>query len=659
MEIIERVRRKKMSGAKKTAVLFTAFLLILLFIAPVPAKVITYDTTGASGTVQDVINSASSGDSIFLPSGTYYGNLVIGRTIVFGGLDTLNPPKIISDAKSNAGITLSAEGITVNGVVIEGNASTGLLVLSGNNRVSSTTINGHDTGISLKTASNNIFTENTLTGNSVGIEIDHSSRSNTFFLNLLNNPVNVVSRSVQNTFVSSRQEYQYNHADFSGALGNYWAGITLTDSNGDGIGDTSYAPPSSQEDLPGQSDVTDTAPLVSPPGAYTLITSSGPFESTRLGDLIRPQGTLQDPGNTIPVIGQTDGTQPGLAPQGQQPPGQIIGFLSWFWWLIPIAIIISLVGGILFERFRRQRARVHIPPAGDLLEDTRHATIVKKHDESDQSRGEGEPQYAVQLPLALEKKYPGAEYVAEGGVCRVFRAWDEKNNRWVAVKVPIRFDEVTGSQFTKELNVWEGLHHPNIVEIYMANIFPRPYIEMEYVESSLEGEHFPFDEKKAVAIMTGVAEGLRYAHEQGIVHRDIKPGNILVTPDGTPKITDWGLSKAQGTKQSGLIGFSLEYAAPEQLAPNLYGAPGPWTDIFQMGVLFYEMLTGHVPFGGDGMGEVTHAILHDEPAPALAGGKNADAINAIIKKCLMKNPQDRYASVADLLSDLRRLSLEK
>ena len=71
-----------------------------------------------------------------------------------------------------------------------------------------------------------------------------------------------------------------------------------------------------------------------------------------------------------------------------------------------------------------------------------------------------------------------------------FRVHDEKNNRDVAVKVPIRFDEVTGSQFTKELNVWEGLHHKNIVEIYAANIFPRPYIEMEYVESSLEDRAF-------------------------------------------------------------------------------------------------------------------------------------------------------------------------
>ena len=78
-----------------------------------------------------------------------------------------------------------------------------------------------------------------------------------------------------------------------------------------------------------------------------------------------------------------------------------------------------------------------------------------------------------------------------------------------------------------------------------------------------------------------------------------------------------------------------------------------------MGVLFYEMLAGHVPFAGDGMGEITHAILHAEPVPALSGGAHADAINAIITKCIMKRPQDRYASVADLLSDLRHLDLTK
>ena len=239
----------------------------------------------------------------------------------------------------------------------------------------------------------------------------------------------------------------------------------------------------------------------------------------------------------------------------------------------------------------------------------------------------------------------------------MFRAHDEKEGRDVAVKIPIRFDEVSGTQFTKELHVWEGLHHKNIVGIYAANIFPVPYIEMEYVESSLASMPFPLETDRAVAIISGIAEGLRYAHGQGIVHRDIKPENIMVTADGTPKISDWGLSKAQGTKQSGIIGFSLEYAAPEQLAPNIYGEPGQWTDIYQLGVLFYEMLTGQVPFKGGGMGEVTHAILHDDPPPLVLYGPGAAKIREIIQKCMQKRPEDRYPSVTDILKDLQKIRI--
>ncbi len=649
-----------MPRAKNIAILLGLLVVILLTTAPVSAKVITYDGTGAAGTIQDVINNTSSGDSIFLSPGTYYGNFVIDRSIVFGGLDTNNPPKIISGT-SGAGVTLAADGITINGVVIDGNASYGLQVLSSNNRISSTTISGHEFGIGLKSASNNILSGNTLTGNSIGIDVDRSSRSNTFFLNTLNNTVDVFSQSVQNIWTSSRQDYQYNGQDFSGPLGNFWEGASVTDSNGDGIGDTSFSPAPSQEAIPGVTDVTDLAPLASPPSAYTLIKSASPVNATRLGDLMQPSGlqsslqpdNLQVSENPGASPSLSIGSQPGMTPLGQ-PPNPLIGVLIQFWWLIPVAIMISVVGGIWYERFRRRRAPNNAP-TDHLPADARNITVVKNL-KGGVSPGLPEHEYTVRLPAALEKKFPDAEYIAEGGVCRVFRVRDEKNNRYVAVKVPIRFDEVTGSQFTKELNVWEGLHHKNIVELYAANIFPLPYIEMEYVESSLADLNFPFGEEKAAAIIKGVAEGLRYAHEQGIVHRDIKPGNILLTSDGTPKIADWGLSKAQGTKQSGLIGFSLEYAAPEQLAPNLYGEPGPWTDIYQMGVLFYEMLAGHVPFGGGGMGEITHAILHDEPVPALSGGRDADAINAIIAKCLRKQPQDRYASVADLLKDLKNLN---
>jgi hypothetical protein len=651
-----------MPEARCIAVFLCILFALVIVVSPVSAKVVTYDGKGSAGTIQDVINNATNGDSIFLAGGTYYGNFVIDRSLVFGALDSDDPPIMVSSG-SGAGLTLSADGITINGVTIAGNASYGILVLSNNNRISSTTVVGHAHGLELKSASNNIFSDNTITGNSVGVDVDRMSQSNTFFLNSFNNSVDAISQSAGTAWFSARQDYQYQGKDFSGPLGNFWAGAGETYSTGDGVGDELFTIASAGKNSPGGAvGITDPAPLVSPPLSYKLTKSALAVNASPLGGLEPPAGfqsSLQPDNAQASVTSGssqspfTGALQSGKNPQGQ-PPNPLVGFLIQFWWLIPVALLISAAGGIWFERYRR-KGQDH-PLADQNPYESRNATVVKKPADASLT-GEHGQDYAIHLPAALERKYPDAEYIAEGGVSRVFRVWDETNNRYVAVKVPIRFDEVTGTQFTKELTIWEGLHHKNIVELYGANIFPRPYIEMEYVASSLAEMHFPIDEKKAAVIITGIAEGLRYAHDQGIVHRDIKPGNILLTPEGMPKITDWGLSKAQGTKQSGLIGFSLEYAAPEQLAPNIYGEPGPWTDIYQMGVLFYEMLAGHVPFAGDGMGEVTHAILHDEPAPAISEGRNADAVNAIIEKCLRKRPQDRYTSVAELLKDLEGLDL--
>ena len=156
----------------------------------------------------------------------------------------------------------------------------------------------------------------------------------------------------------------------------------------------------------------------------------------------------------------------------------------------------------------------------------------------------------------------------------------------VAVKVPVRFDEVTGTHFTRDIVFWQGLEHENIIRILSSNILPVPYIEMEYAPSSLAAISLPLPEEEAVRILLGIARGLAYAHEKGIVHRDIKPENILLTAEGVPKITDWGLGKAIGdTRQSSVIGFSPAYAAPEQIAPHRYGRPGPATDIYQLGML--------------------------------------------------------------------------
>jgi hypothetical protein len=263
---------------------------------------------------------------------------------------------------------------------------------------------------------------------------------------------------------------------------------------------------------------------------------------------------------------------------------------------------------------------------------------------------------AVQFPPALQKKYLNPVFIGEGGLARVFRAERPKDGVIVAVKVPIRYDEVTGTHFTKDILFWQDLQHKNIIRMYGSNILPLPYIEMEYARSSLAGMHFPVDEERALAIIYGVAEGLAYAHAHGIAHRDIKPENILLGDDGTPKITDWGLGKSLiDPKQSHIIGYSPVYAAPEQIAPYLYGSPGLWTDIYQSGVLLFEMIIGTTPFGQDGAGDMNHAILYEKPEIPNWGGRQEIAIKKIILKCLEKDPRDRYDSVTALLADLAAL----
>lgn len=648
------------------AVLPVLFLIALIFIIlPVSATVYMYNEAGGS-TVQNLINRTENGDSIFLPAGTYYENLIIDRAIVFGALDTENPPVMVTGSPG-AGIVLSADGITLNGLNIYGEAQTGLLVQSNNNRITGITVQGLKRGIELKNAANNIFSGNTVANNSVGITVDRSSRTNTFFLNQFDNTADVAGQSLNNQWSSTRQDYAYKGNSYSGTLGNYWTAYTGTDSDGNGVGDTAFPVLNPAATFFGTTESTDHAPLVSLPGAYTLLVkNTSPQNITGMSGLANPPALLEGqqpqdqpasgaPGDQVPYAGDLPATGPGMT--ATLPPGGIIGILLRFWWVILIVVLVSVIIGVWFERGRR-KAPHPVQVEYVQVSPTANATVVKRPGMTGPAAGDwkGQPYFAAHLPQGLEKKYPDAEYMGEGGVGRVFRAWDANERRPVAVKIPIRYDEVTGTQFTKELHIWQGLHHKNIVEMYAANIFPMPYIEMEYVEASLASLKFPLDTDRAVRIITGVAEGLRYAHERDIVHRDIKPENILITTADTPKITDWGLAKAlTDTKQTGLISFSLNYAAPEQLAPNLYGEAGKSTDIYQLGVLFYEMVTGRLPFSGAGMGEITQAILHNEPLPPEPDGRNADAIRNIIVKCLQKKPQDRYASVVDILADLGRM----
>ena len=169
----------------------------------------------------------------------------------------------------------------------------------------------------------------------------------------------------------------------------------------------------------------------------------------------------------------------------------------------------------------------------------------------------------------------------------------------------------------------------------------------------------PLDIPSAVQIVVGIAQGLAYAHEKGVIHRDIKPENILITEQGIPKITDWGMSRILASTMPTVVGFSISYAAPEQVAPSQYGNTDQRTDIFQLGVVFYELVTGVQPFRGEDMGQVISAILHEDPDLPSSLVPAAIIVDPIILKCLEKRPEDRYQSVQEMFADLSAVMREQ
>jgi serine/threonine protein kinase len=325
--------------------------------------------------------------------------------------------------------------------------------------------------------------------------------------------------------------------------------------------------------------------------------------------------------------------------------------------LITIALIagagIFAIAYLLFVRNRNKETGTGRENTAG--EESRHATLVPVMPGRVPDGEHGFPRNGpdAAFPASLEKRFLNPEFIGEGGIARVFRAKNAKTGKTVAVKVPQRFDEMTGTHFTRDIFFWQGLGHENIIGIYSTNILPVPYVEMEYAPSSLARMKLPLPEPEALAIVTGVVRGLAFAHGKGIVHRDLKPENILIAEDGTPKITDWGLGKrVNDPRQSTMIGYSPGYAAPEQVAPQIYGKPGAATDIYQVGVLFTELLTGTNPFAREGIHDTNMAILNDPAGEPSWDGRHVPEIRAIIRKCLARRPEDRYSSAADLLTDL-------
>ena len=346
-------------------------------------------------------------------------------------------------------------------------------------------------------------------------------------------------------------------------------------------------------------------------------------------------------GSYLVACGLVAVTSAGLLLSGRSGAGEYIPLL-----LSVTAVLLGLY----------HRSRFTTPEA--VSEETDERTrVAHTGDPFDETRIMDSQLRDVYFPGTLMDRYRDVTFIGKGGLARVFRAVRREDGAVVAVKVPISFDETTGRIFLKEMKLWEGLSHPNIVRICSVNILPVPYVEMEYVPKSLAGAPLPLPPADAAAVVGDIVRGLVYAHEHDIIHRDIKPHNILLAEDGTAKITDWGLGTVMGDgHESSIVGFSIRYAAPEQIAPRKFGGADARTDIYQTGVVFYELLTGHRPFGDGGLGEMTDAILGETPAPPSSIVPVAAPWDEVVMRCMAKKKEDRYPDAIALIEALQAVS---
>ncbi len=275
------------------------------------------------------------------------------------------------------------------------------------------------------------------------------------------------------------------------------------------------------------------------------------------------------------------------------------------------------------------------------------------------------------VPGALVGPYRIESLVGQGGMGRVFRAYDTKLNRPVAIKILSDdiADHAARVRFQREAQTASSLNHPHILTVHDAGeLDGQDYLVTEFVDGGALSDWIraePRSWRQIIQLMIGVADGLATAHAAGILHRDVKPGNILVATNGYAKLADFGLARWRESPQSatvtstvtmpatsqGVIVGTVAYMSPEQATGH---ALDQRTDIFSFGVVLYELLAGARPFSARSDVEVLSAIIRDTPKPLPAS--IPVALRLAVEKALEKDPADRYQTLGELVVDLKRVA---
>jgi serine/threonine-protein kinase len=270
----------------------------------------------------------------------------------------------------------------------------------------------------------------------------------------------------------------------------------------------------------------------------------------------------------------------------------------------------------------------------------------------------------LEVGQVLDGRFRITDMISRSGMATIFKAIDQQNDSVVALKVPfMQFESDPGfyQRFQREQAIGKALKHPYILKMMDDESInkSRPYIVMEYLEGQTLGHLMhtmrPMPEHDALKIISRVCEALHYMHEHDVVHRDLKPDNIMICSDGSIRIMDFGIAKFEGQRRLTFGGFTPAMGTPDYMAPEqVKGKRGDArTDIYSLGAILYEMVTGSVPFEGANPFIIMNSRLSGDPvAPRTKNDKISPQVEEIILHAMARNPQDRYATALEMKNEL-------